>query len=57
MGDEERLHHMLVGNQLALDCAAFFMRLPREEAKRKKHPVIIIFLVILDAFRIRYQNE
>lgn len=21
--DEERLHHLLVGNQLALDCAAF----------------------------------
>lgn len=40
LGDEERLHHML-GKPAGVGLCGFFMHLPSEEAKRKKHLVII----------------
>lgn len=33
--DEERLHHLLVGNQLALDCAAFLCICPVKKQNGK----------------------
>lgn len=35
LGDEERLHHLLVGNQLALDCAAFLCICPVKKQNGK----------------------